>query len=198
MAGCTVPDTWPIIPTTALSTVGAGGIEPISDIGALTIAAGDTVKASAADSFNCKVIDMHNYFKLARGFSIGDTGTGNVGNCTTGTIGSNYQTAAIPTAAVVTADTTSFTFSNINFTITRYEFGDSAYYDALNKALDGGHEFNIYFRNYQTFTGTSTIDKTQSMRISISSQSLNYVMATFQSPNRTTITQPINTLISPP
>ena len=53
MAGCTVPDTWPIIPTTALSTVGAGGIEPISDIAALTIAAGDTVKASAADSFNC-------------------------------------------------------------------------------------------------------------------------------------------------
>ena len=198
MAGCTVPDTWPIIPTTALSTVGAGGIEPISDIAALTIAAGDTVKASAADSFNCKVIDMQNYFKLARGFSIGDTGTGNVGNCTTATIGSNYQTAAIPTAAVVTADTTSFTFSQINFTITRYEFGDSAYYDALNKALDGGHEFNIYFRNYQTFTGTSTIDKTQSMRISVSSQSLNYLMATFQAPNRTTITQPINTLISPP
>ena len=38
MAGCTVPDTWPIIPTTALSTVGAGGIEPISDIGASTTA----------------------------------------------------------------------------------------------------------------------------------------------------------------
>jgi hypothetical protein len=198
MAGCAVPDTWPIVPTTALSTVGAGGIEPISDIGALTIAIGDTVKAAAADSFNAKVIDLQNYFKLARGFSIGDTGTGNVGNCTTGTIGSNYQTAAIPNAAVITADTTSFTFSQINFTITRYEFGDSAYYDALNKALDGGHEFNIYFRNYQTFTGTSTIDKTQSMRISISSQSLNYLMATFQAPNRTTITQPINTLISPP
>ncbi len=130
MAGCVVPDTWPIIPTTALSTVGAGGLEPMSDIA-------DTVKASAADSFNCKVIDMQNYFKLARGFSIGDTGTGNVGNWTTAstaTIGSKYQTAAILTAAIVTADTTSFTFSDISFTITRYEFGDSAYYDALNKA----------------------------------------------------------------
>ena len=199
IAGCTVPDTWPIIATTALSNTGAGGIEPISDLASNTIAAGDTVKASAADSFNCKVIDMQNYFKLARGFSIGDTGTGNAGNCTVGTIGSNYQTAAIPTAAAVAADATSFTFSNISFSITRYEFGDSAYYDALNKALDSGHEFNIYFRNYQTFTGTTAqSSKTQTMRISVSSQSLNYLMGTFQVPNRTTITQPINTLISPP
>lgn len=36
------------------------------------------------------------------------------------------------------------------------------------------------------------------MRVSVSSQSLNYVMGTFQAPNRNTITQPINTLISPP
>ena len=36
------------------------------------------------------------------------------------------------------------------------------------------------------------------MRISVSSQSLNYLIGTFQAPNRTTITQPINTLISPP
>ncbi len=50
---------------------------------------------------------MRNYFKLARGFSFDDTETGYVGNCTTATIGSNYQTAAVPTAAVVaTADTT--------------------------------------------------------------------------------------------
>jgi hypothetical protein len=82
--------------------------------------------------------------------------------------------------------------------VTRYEFGNSAYYDALNQALDRGHEFNIYIRNYQTFTGTATTNKTQSMRVSVSSQSLNYLMATFQAPNRTTITQPINTLISPP
>ncbi len=57
IAGCVVPD----IPTTALSTAGTGGIEAISDIGTLTIASGNTVKASAADSFNCKVIDMQNY-----------------------------------------------------------------------------------------------------------------------------------------
>jgi hypothetical protein len=141
---------------------------------------------------------MQNYMKLTRGFTIGDTGAGTAGNCTVGTVGSNYQTAAIPNAAAIAGETPSFTFSNINFTITRYEFGDSSYYDALNRALDSGHEFQIYFKNYQMFTGTSTIDKNQSMRITVSSQSLNYLIGTFQAPNRTTITQPINTLISPP
>ena len=136
--------------------------------------------------------------KLTRGFTIGDTGAGSAGNCTTGTVGSNYQTAAIPNAGSITADTPSFTFSNINFTITRYEFGDSSYYDALNRALDSRHQFKIYFKNYQTFTGTSTIDKKQAMRITISSQSLNYLIGTFQASNSSTITQPIKTLISPP
>ena len=138
--------------------------------------------------------------KLTRGFTIGDTGAGSAGNCITGTAGTNYSTGAgsVPNAGVINADTIGFTFSNIVFTITRYEFGDSAYYDALNRALDSGHEFKIYFKNYQIFTGTSSLDKTQSMRITVSSQSLNYLMATFQAPNRSTITQPINTLISPP
>ena len=205
MAGCTVPDTWPIIPsggttlyTTAATSNAVNSMDPINDIAGDTIAIGDTVKAAAADSFNAKVIDMQNYQKLTRGFTIGDTGAGSVGNCTTGTIGSNYQQGAIPNTGAIAADTIAFTLSNIVFTCTRYEFGDSSYYDALNKALDSGHEFKIYFKNYQIFTGTSTLDKNQSMRITVSSQSLNYLMATFQPPNRTTITQPINTLISPP
>jgi hypothetical protein len=36
------------------------------------------------------------------------------------------------------------------------------------------------------------------MRISVGSQSLNYLIGTFQAPNRNTISQAINTLISPP
>ena len=171
-------------------------MDPLNDIAGDVIAAADT--AGAGNPLNTKLIDLQNYMKLTRGFTIGDTGAGSAGNCTTGTVGSNYQTAAIPNAGSITADTPSFTFSNINFTITRYEFGDSSYYDALNRALDSRHQFKIYFKNYQTFTGTSTIDKTQAMRITISSQSLNYLIGTFQAPNRSTITQPINTLISPP
>ena len=205
MAGCTVPDTYPIIPSgtaTIYNTNGApaagnsnfiNSMDPINDIAADNVGAGDALNVVCP-----KVVDMQNYMKLTRGFTIGDTGAGTAGNCTVGTVGSNYQTAAIPNAAAIAGETPSFTFSNINFTITRYEFGDSSYYDALNRALDSGHEFQIYFKNYQMFTGTSTIDKNQSMRITVSSQSLNYLIGTFQAPNRTTITQPINTLISPP
>ena len=211
MAGCTVPDTWPIIPSggaTIYTTAGApaagnsnfiNSMDPINDIVADNITAAADAPAGLVNltAVN-KVIDIQNYMKLTRGFTIGDTGAGSAGNCTTATVGSNYQQAAIPNAGAIAAETASFTFSNINFTITRYEFGDSSYYDALNRALDSGHQFQIYFKNYQTFTGTSTSDKNQSMRITVSSQSLNYLIGTFQAPNRTAITQPINTLISPP
>ena len=193
IAGSTVPDTWPIIPTTSLSNVGAGGMDPQSDLSNDVVGAGDALAVLAT-----KVVDIQNFMKLSRGFTYGDTGTGNTGNATTGTVGSNYQTAAIPNAGAITADTSSFTFSNISFSFTRYEFADRSYFDALNAALDRDHKFNIYFKNYQTFTGTSTIDKTQSMRISVGSQSLNYLIGTFQAPNRNTISQAINTLISPP
>jgi hypothetical protein len=190
IAGSVVPNAWPIIKTTANT------IEAANDGSLIAIA--DTVKtATATDAFNCKVIDMQNYYKLARGFSIGDTGIANAGNIinASATLGTNYTDAG--TKAAVTADNISFTLSDIVFYVVRYEL-DNAYFDALNRSLDLGHEFNIYFKNYQIFTGTATIDKSQSMRVSVSSQSLNYLIGTFQAPNRTKICQPINTLISPP
>jgi hypothetical protein len=156
MAGCTVPDTYPIIPAgtaTIYTTTGApaagnsnfiNSMDPNNDIAADNVGAADAFAVIAT-----KVIDMQNYMKLTRGFTIGDTGAGTAGNCTVGTVGSNFQQAAIPNAGAIAGETPSFTFSDINFTITRYEFGDSSYYDALNRALDSGHEFQIYFKNYQ-------------------------------------------------
>ena len=190
IAGSVVPNAWPIIKTTANT------IEAAIDGSLINIA--DTVKtATATDAFNCKVIDMQNYYKLARGFSIGDTGIANVGNIinASATLGTNYTDAS--NKAAVVADTVSFTLSDIVFYVVRYEL-DNSYYSALNIALDRGHEFDLYYKNYQIFTGTATIDKSQSMRVSVSSQSLNYLIGTFQAPNRTNICQPINTLISPP
>jgi hypothetical protein len=100
-------------------------MDPLNDIAVDAITAADALNVVCP-----KLVDLQNYMKLSRGFTIGDTGAGSAGNCTTATVGSNYQTAAIPNAAAITADSPSFTFSNINFTITRYEFGDSSYYDA--------------------------------------------------------------------
>ncbi len=102
MAGCTVPDTFPIIPAgtaTIISTEGApaagysnfiNSMDPIHDVAADNVGAADAIAVIAT-----KVIDMQNYMKLTRGFTIGDTGAGTAGNCTVGTVGSNYQQAAI-------------------------------------------------------------------------------------------------------
>jgi hypothetical protein len=192
IAGAVVPNAWPIIPTTVNT------IDAFDTSAADLILFADTVKAATAtDSFNGKVMDMQNYYKLTRGFSSGDTGIANVGNVVNAaaSVGTNFTDAA--TKAAVVADNISFTLSDIVFYVVRYEL-DNSYYSALNMALDRNHEFDIYFKNYQIFTGTASIDKSQSMRVSVSSQSLNYLIGTFQAPNRTNICQPINTLISPP
>ena len=135
MAGCTVPDTYPIIPsggagiyTTVATSNAVNSMDPINDIAAdavniATTAGGDWNGNVACQTVLQKLMDLQNYQKLTRGFTIGDTGAGSVGNCTTGTVGSNYQQASIPNPGAIAADTPSFTFSNINFTITRYEFG---------------------------------------------------------------------------
>ncbi len=50
-------------------------MDPNNDIAGDTIAIAETVKAAAAaDAFSAKVIDLQNYLKLTRGFTIGDTG----------------------------------------------------------------------------------------------------------------------------
>ena len=86
MAGCTVPDSWPIIPSSGanLYTAAAGSNainspDPTIDIAADVIAAADT--AGAGNPLNTKLIDLQNYMKLTRGFTIGDTGAGQIGNC---------------------------------------------------------------------------------------------------------------------
>ena len=127
MTRCTVPDNYPIIPSggttiysTAANSNAVNSMEPNNDIAVDTIATGDTVEAAAADSFNAKVIDLQNYMNLTRGFTIGDTGEGAAGNCTTGTVGSHYQQTAIPSTGAIAADTPSFTFSNINLANCRF------------------------------------------------------------------------------
>ncbi len=126
MAGCTLPDTYPIIPagganiysTNYASNNNHGNIgtsncinnmDPNNDI------AGDVIGAGDATNVVCpKLVDLQNYMKLTLGFTIGDTGAGTAGNCTTGTVGSNDQTAAIAGNGANAADTPSFTFSNMN------------------------------------------------------------------------------------
>ena len=196
MAGSTVPNTQPII-----SNAERLAENNIYGLKNSLIAMADSIKAAATDSLNGKLRDIQKYNNLTRNFTYGDTGvpiTGNISAAAAMVPGTDAN-FGVNTQGAIAADTTlTYTLSNISFSIVRYEFGDSTYQDAINTALSNDYQFELYFKNYQSFNGTPSTDKTQSMKITLASQSLNYVMATFQAPNRTTIQQPINTLISPP
>jgi len=196
MAGSTVPNTQPII-----SNAERLAENNIYGLNNSLIAMADSIKAAATDSLNGKLRDIQKYNNLTRNFTYGDTGvpiTGNISAAAAMVPGTDAN-FGVNTQGAIAADTTlTYTLSNISFSIVRYEFGDSTYQDAINTALSNDYQFELYFKNYQSFNGTPSTDKTQSMKITLASQSLNYVMATFQAPNRTTIQQPINTLISPP
>lgn len=193
MAGSTVPNTQPILPQT--ERVFDNSLNRADN----DFAIADAVGAASATSLTGKLMDIQKYNKLSRNFTLGDTGVVVTGNITALNVPGTATNITIGAQGAIAADTTlTYTLSNISFSIVRYEFGDSTYQDAINTALSSGHEFELYFKNYQSFNGTPSTDKTQSMKITLASQSLNYVMATFQAPNRTTIQQPINTLISPP
>ena len=85
--------------------------------------------------------------KLTRGFTIGDTGAGQAGNCTVAAVGTNFQTgAALPAPGAIAAETPSFTFSNINFTISLLQISNlnlssviffKYFFSALDKIICG-------------------------------------------------------------
>jgi hypothetical protein len=135
---------------------------------------------------------------MGQNFTMGDTGIaidGNVkiGGLNNGDLGDLNNT----NAAAVAAETNVFTLSDVYFTITRYQFNDSSYYNIINKVLSEGRAFNIHFKNYDMFTGTPTISRTQTHRITAASECLNWVVNTFQLNDRETQQQVVNTLIAP-
>jgi hypothetical protein len=129
---------------------------------------------------------------------MGDTGIaidGNVkiGGLNNGDLGDLNNT----NGAAVAAETNVYTLSDVYFTITRYQFNDSSYYNIVNKVLSEGRAFTIHFKNYDMFTGTPTTARTQTHRITCASECLNWVVNTFQLNDRETQQQVVNTLISP-
>lgn len=194
MAGSTVPDATTIIPVLERN------FDSLLNDNKLTFGIADATAPAGATSLTGKLIDIQKYNTLTRNFTYGDTGLPITGNCAVLNAAAGTATnMGIGTAGIIAADTNqTYTLSRISFSIVRYEFGDSTYKDAINTALSNNYQFEIYFKNYQLFSGSPTTDKTQMMRATISTQSLNYLMATFQAPDRTTPQQPLNTLISPP
>ncbi len=73
---------------------------------------------------------------------------------------------------------------NVKFTIVRYDM-PSVYYQATANALASGEIYKLYYPNYSVFTGNpvNSASKAGTMRISISTKSLDCCIGTFRAAN---------------
>ena len=93
-------------------------------------------------------------------------------------------------AGAVAIEGTSYTLSDISFSITRYDM-PSSYYDAVRSVLQSGATYKFYYPNYSCFQGIASSNKSGTTRFTLSTQSLDMVIGTFQVPNRDTQQQPL-------
>ena len=142
--------------------------------------------------------DQQRFMRIGQNWTMGDTGIPIEGNVKIGGLNNgDLGDLNLTNAAAVAAETNVYVLSDVQFTITRYQFNDSSYYNIVNKVLSEGRAFTIHFKNYDMFTGTTTTSRTQTHRITAASECLNWVVNTFQLNDRETQQQVVNTLISP-
>ena len=142
--------------------------------------------------------DQQRFMRIGQNWTMGDTGIPIEGNVKIGGLNNgDLGDLNLTNAAAVPAETNVYVLSDVQFTITRYQFNDSSYYNIVNKVLSEGRAFTIHFKNYDMFTGTPTTSRNQTHRITAASECLNWVVNTFQLNDRETQQQVVNTLISP-
>ena len=153
---------------------------------------------STTGTLSLYLIDQQRFMRIGQNFTMGDTGIAIAGNCVADTLNSgNNGAMATGNGGAVAAETNVYTLSDVYFTITRYQFNDSSYYNIVNKVFSEGKTFNIHFKNYDMYTGTPTTSRTQTHRVTCANECLNWVVNTFQLNDRETQQQIVNTLISP-
>ena len=103
----------------------------------------------------------------------------------------NLSTTAGAATGATAAEGSGYTMSDISIQITRYDMPNS--YDiAVASVLESGSIFKLYFPNYVTFTGQSVaLPRTSTSRFSISTQSLDMIISTFQVQDREVQQAPI-------
>lgn len=93
--------------------------------------------------------------------------------------------------ALINSEGTGYSITNIGFQIVRYDMPGS-YYSAVASLLESGSVFKLYYPNYVTFTSTAqALPKGGTTRFMVSTQSLDMVISTFQTSDRTTQQYPI-------
>jgi hypothetical protein len=99
--------------------------------------------------------------------------------------------------AAVAADAIErYQISNIVLYIEALQFKSSDYYDVMNRLIDSGN-YRMHFKRYVLYNDATTTDRGIDYRVMVNSECLNYVLATFRPNNHATLSNAVNTLISP-
>ena len=155
-----------------------------------TLADDSTDISSNALSATTKLQRRINIQKNTYNFTTGDTGVPTAGN-----FDASYNKCA--TAAATAADTNAvFNISNIVLHIEALQFKTQDYYDVMNSLVASG-KYKYHFKRYVLYTDAATTSRQIDYRMVVNSECLNYVLATFRPDGYSTISNPVNTLISP-
>ena len=87
-------------------------------------------------------------------------------------------------AAAVASTGSAYSINNLNFSITRYDMPPEFYQSQAN-VLATGEVYKLFFQNYSVFNGTPVLStsKNSTMRVAISSKSIDYCIGTFRACN---------------
>lgn len=130
------------------------------------------------------------YHNNTNGYSLGDTGVATAGNF-------NAAYEAPGTAAQIAADANNtFQIRDIVLHIEALQFRDREYYDVMNALVDSGN-YKYHFKRYVLQTDSATTSRQIDYRLVVNSECLNYVLATFRPNGYDTLSQVVNTLVSP-
>ena len=165
----------------------ANTFENQNNLDVTTVEAGDI--AADASSLARKMQRRANIQQYTANFTTGDTGIPTVGNA-------NASYSAQQTAADIDAETQIFSISNIVLHIEALQFKTRDYYDVMNKLVDSGN-YRYHFKKYVIYNDTATTSRQIDYRMIVNSECVNYVLATFRPNGYATLSNPINTLISP-
>jgi len=146
---------------------------------------GGVLVANAAN----KLIRRGNIQKFTANFTTGDTGVPTAGNFDV--------SFNIPgTKAQVLTETGVYNISNIVLHIEAYQFKTDDYYNVMKSLIEAG-KYRYHFKRYVLYSDAATTSRQIDYRMVVSSECVNYILATFRPNGYDTIANPVNTLISP-
>lgn len=157
----------------------------------------DLKGTDAAGTDGTKNFARQNVESATNNFIIGDTGVPTLGATDADRAGALADGAGANQRAVIAADTTQgYSIRDVVLHIEALQFKTSDYYDVMNRLVDSG-AYKYHFKRYVLQSDTSTTTRQIDYRMVVNSECLNYVLATFRPAGYDTLSNPLNTLISP-